>query len=376
MDVRTLLTPGKNPFFEHAEAQYFIAERDGRPVGRIAAIKNDAHTREHGDRVGFYGFFESVNEQPVANALFDAAARWLSGKDFQVMRGPMNPSVNDDCGLLVEGFDTPPTIMMPHNPPYYVALHQGYGFTKAKDLIAFASPDGDPPERITRAVNVIAERKGITLRPLNMKRFKEEVELVKALYNQAWERNWGFVPLTNAEIDHLAKQLKPIVVPDLVCFAERKGQVIGFAVALPDFNVALKHNPSGRIWGIPKILWYARGIRRCARGAGPARTRRPGDVPGTERRQGAGTRLDRCTPGPGRSGGRRRAARWVCGRRGDLPRGGAHQRPRHGRVHARQPRRDGERARGRGAGRRAAGTLRVRLVARGRGADGTGETNR
>src|SRR2546429_8014556 len=134
----------------------------------------------------------------------------------------MNPSVNDDCGLLVAGFDTPPTIMMPHNPSYYVALHQGYGFAKAKDLIAFASPDGPPPERITRAVNVIAQRKGITLRPLNMKRFKEEVELVKALYNQAWERNWGFVPLTNAEIDHLAKQLKPIVVPDLVCFAERK----------------------------------------------------------------------------------------------------------------------------------------------------------
>jgi len=263
MDVRTLLTPGKNPFFEHAEAQYFLAVRDGRPVGRIAAIKNDAHNREHGDRVGFYGFFECVNEQAVANALFDTAAGWLSGKDFRVMRGPMNPSVNDDCGLLVDGFDTPPTIMMPHNPPYYVALHQGYGFTKAKDLIAFASPDGPPPERLTRAVNVIAERKGITLRPLNMKRFKEEVELVKALYNQAWERNWGFVPLTNAEIDHLAKQLKPIVVPDLVCFAERKGQVIGFAVALPDFNVALKHNPSGRIWGIPKILWYARRIHRC-----------------------------------------------------------------------------------------------------------------
>src|SRR5437762_9117752 len=145
MDVRTLLTPGKNPFFEHAEAQYFLAVRDGRPVGRIAAIKNDAHNREHGDRVGFYGFFECVNEQAVANALFDAAARWLSDKDFRVMRGPMNPSVNDDCGLLVAGFDTPPTIMMPHNPPYYVALHQGYGFTKAKDLIAFASPEGDRP---------------------------------------------------------------------------------------------------------------------------------------------------------------------------------------------------------------------------------------
>jgi len=263
MDVRTLLTPGKNPFFEHAEAQYFLAVRDGRAVGRIAAIKNDAHTREHHDSVGFFGFFECVNEQPVANALFDTAGRWLRDKGFRMMRGPMNPSINDECGLLVKGFDTPPVLMMPHNPPSYVALHEAYGFTKAKDLIAFESGAAQMPERIARAAKVVAERKGITLRPLNMKRFKAEVELVKQLYNQAWERNWGFVPLSDAEIDHLAKQLKPIVVPDLVCFAERQGKVIGFAVALPDLNVALKHNPSGRIYGLPKVLWYARRLHRC-----------------------------------------------------------------------------------------------------------------
>src|SRR5690242_19836236 len=137
MDVRTLLSPAKNPFFQHAEAQYFIAQQNGRVVGRIAAIKNDAHTREHGDRVGFYGFFESVDEQPVAGALFDAAGRWLRDKGFSVMRGPMSPSINDECGLLVNGFDTPPTLMMPHNPAYYVGLHDRYGFTKAKDLLAF-----------------------------------------------------------------------------------------------------------------------------------------------------------------------------------------------------------------------------------------------
>ncbi len=263
-DVRTLLTPGKNPFFEHAEAQYFVAQSGGRTVGRIAAIKNDAHTCEHGDRVGFYGFFECVNDQSVATALFDAAAAWLRGKSFAVMRGPMSPSVNDECGLLVDGFDTPPTLMMPHNPPYYVALHERYGFTKAKHLLAFESPAGAIPERIVRAAKVIAQRKGITLRPLNMKRFKAEVELVKALYNQAWEKNWGFVPLTEAEIDHLAKQLKPIVVPDLVPFAELGGKVIGFAVALPDLNVALKHNPSGRLFpGVLKVLWHARKLNRC-----------------------------------------------------------------------------------------------------------------
>ncbi len=263
MDVRTLLTPAKNPFFEHAQAQYFLAVSDGRTIGRIAAIKNDAHTKEHGDKVGFYGFFECVNDPAVARALFDAAAAWLRERGFRVLRGPMSPSINDECGLLVEGFDTPPTLMMPHNPAYYVGLHDGYGFTKAKDLLAFESSGIAIPERIARAATVIAERKRITLRPLNMKRFKEEVDLVKALYNQAWEKNWGFVPLTEAEIDHLAKQLKPIVVPDLVCFAEREGKVIGFAVALPDFNVALKHNPSGRLYGLPKILWYSRKITRC-----------------------------------------------------------------------------------------------------------------
>jgi len=262
MDVRTLLSPVKNPFFQHAAAQYFLARRNGRPVGRIAAIKNDAHNRAHGDRVGFYGFFESIDDQAVANTLFDAAATWLRTAGFRVMRGPMSPSINDECGLLVAGFETPPTLMMPHNRAYYVALHDGYGFTKAKDLLAFQSTDVQLPERIARAAQVIAQRKGITLRALNMKRFREEVELVKALYNRAWEKNWGFVPLTEAEIDHLAKQLKPIVVPDLVCFAERQGEVIGFAVALPDLNVALKHNPAGRIFGLPKILWYARRIHR------------------------------------------------------------------------------------------------------------------
>ncbi|HYT04503.1 MAG TPA: hypothetical protein VEM13_06440 [Gemmatimonadales bacterium] len=262
MDVRTLLTPGKNPFFEHAEAQYFVGRSDGRTVGRIAAIKNDAHNRTWSDRVGFYGFFECVDDQRVANALFDAAAAWLRSKRFAVMRGPMSPSINDECGLLVKGFETPPTLMMPHNYPYYATLHERYGFTKAKDLLAFESSSTEMPERIARAATVIAQRKGITLRPLNMKRFREEVERVKALYNQAWEQNWGFVPLTEAEIDHLAKQLKPIVEPDLVCFAELGSQVIGFAVALPDLNVALKHNPSGRLYGLPKILWYSRKIDR------------------------------------------------------------------------------------------------------------------
>ena len=262
-DVKILLSPAKNPFFRHAEAQYWLAVRDGRPVGRIAAIKNDEHQRIHEDRVGFFGFFESIDDQSVATALFDTAAEWLRARGFDTMRGPMSPSINDESGLLVEGFDTPPVIMMPHNPRYYVPLHERYGFAKAKDLIAFEGSGFTTPERLLRAATVLAERKGISLRSLNMKRFHDEIELVKRLFNLAWEKNWGFVPMTDAELDHLAAQLKPVIIPDLVCFAELKGEPVGFGAAIPDLNVALKHNPSGRMFpGILKVLWHARKISR------------------------------------------------------------------------------------------------------------------
>jgi GNAT superfamily N-acetyltransferase len=265
-DVATLLSPAKNPFFQHAEAQYWTAQRpDGRTVGRVAAIKNDLHNKEHNDRVGFYGFFESIDDQTVANALFDTAAAWLRTRGFDTMRGPMSPSINDECGLLIENNGTPPSLMMAYNLPYYRSLHERYGFTKAKDLLAY---DGGyaqaAPERFLRIGQRALKRSGVTLRTLDKKRFDTEVELVKKLYNDAWEKNWGFVPLTEAEIDHLAKQLKPIVVPDLVIFAERAGAVVGFAVGLPDFNLALLHNRSGRMFpGILKILWHARKIHRA-----------------------------------------------------------------------------------------------------------------
>jgi GNAT superfamily N-acetyltransferase len=263
MDIRTLLSARKNPFFRHASAEYFVGQWDGRTVGRIAAIKNDAHNRVHNDRVGFYGFFESVNDQTVADALFDVAGTWLRERGCDIMRGPMNPSINDDCGLLIRGFDRPPTIMMPHNPSYYVDLTERAGFRKAMDLLVFESSYIDMPERLTRAAKLIAERKRVRLRGLDMKRFNAEVELVKQLYNEAWEKNWGFVPLTDAEIDHLAKQLKPVVVPEFVVFAEAGGKTIGFGAALPDLNVALKQNPSGRLFpGILKVLWHARRISR------------------------------------------------------------------------------------------------------------------
>jgi GNAT superfamily N-acetyltransferase len=264
-----MLDPAKNPFFEHAEARYLLAKRDGRVVGRIAAIENRAHNEFQGDRVGFFGFFESIDDASVARALFDVAAAWLRERGLTVMRGPASFSTNDEVGLVVDGFDKPPTLMMPHNPRYYVGLVEDCGFVKAKDLLVYQSTrahddfDGPLMTRIRHGGDLLAKRYGVTVRTLEMKHFDEGVALIKEIYNRAWERNWGFVPFTDHEIDHLAAQLKQVVVPELVVFAFRREEPIGFAVALPDLNVALKHNPSGRLFpGILKILWAARKINR------------------------------------------------------------------------------------------------------------------
>ncbi len=267
-DVRALLSQQKNPFFDHAEADYFVAERNGTVVGRIAAISNKLHNETHDDRVGFFGFFECEDDPATAHALFDAAAEWLSAKGHDVMRGPASFSVNDECGLLVEGFDTQQTLMTPHNPRYYIALLEGAGFAKAKDLLMYhrGVPDGltdtPLPDRLSRAINTITRRQGLTIRPLNMKDFANEIELVKKIYNQAWEKNWGFVPMTDAEIDHLAAQFKPVIVPDLVPFVEKDGEVIGFGLALPDLNVVFRSNRSGRMFPIAlKLLWQLKTQR-------------------------------------------------------------------------------------------------------------------
>ena len=269
--MATLLSRDKNPFFEHADAEYFLAERGGTVVGRIAAIANHLHNEVHGDRVGFFGFFEALDDQPVAAALLDAAAAWIRAKGLDTLRGPASFSTNDEAGLLVDGFDTPPVLMMPHNPPYYLPLLERAGFHKAKDLLVYQHGDSSGrtppvPERLTRASALLRERLGITLRPLRMRDFAAEVERVKTLYNKAWEKNWGFVPMTDHEIDHLAAQFKPVVVPDLVPFVEKGGEVIGFALALPDLNTFLRSNRSGRMFpAILRILWAlkTRRVHRC-----------------------------------------------------------------------------------------------------------------
>jgi len=251
MDVRTLLNRQKNPFFEHADAEYFLAEQAGHVVGRIAAISNRLHNETHHDRVGFFGFFESIYDQAVADALFGAAHAWLAARGHDVMRGPASFSTNDECGLLIKGYDTQPTLMMPHNPPYYERLIEGAGFRKAKDLLVYRGgwmADYIPvPDRLARGTEMLRKRLGVNIRSMNMADFTAEVDRIKVLYNKCWEKNWGFIPMTDHEIDHLAQQFKPVAIPDLVPFAEKDGEIVGFGLALPDLNEVFARHRSGRL---------------------------------------------------------------------------------------------------------------------------------
>ncbi|HET9316126.1 MAG TPA: N-acetyltransferase [Vicinamibacteria bacterium] len=262
-DVRAMLDPQRNPFFAHGEAGYFLARRDGRVVGRIASIRNRLHDETHRDGAGFFGFFESEDDPQVASSLLDAASGWLCARGCQRLRGPISFSINDDAGLLVDGFDTPAALMMPHNPRYYPALVEAAGLAGVKDLIVYQGWRDRLPERLAEAEPVIAKRYGVRVRTLDLARFAEDVRRVKELFNLGWERNWGFVPFTDREIDHLAAQLRPIVVPELVLFAEVEGMAVGFLAALPDLNQALRANPSGRLFpGLARVWWAARRITR------------------------------------------------------------------------------------------------------------------
>lgn len=256
MDRKKLMDREKNPFYTHADSEFFLAERDGQTVGRIAAIINHNHNKEHKENIGFYGFFESINDNDVARALFNTAKEWLKQRGVTAMRGPVSPSVNDEIGLLIDGFDMPPVVLMTYNPRYYVTLHDAYGLKKVKDLYAYdLNQDEVYSEKFNRIAELVKKRNSLTFRSLNMKDFDSEVKRIKKLYNGAWVYNWGAVPMTDEEFDALAADLKQLVVPDLVIIAERNGEPIGFALSLPDINVALKHNKSGMLLTGVYHLW-------------------------------------------------------------------------------------------------------------------------
>jgi len=242
MDRKKLLDRNKNPFYKHAQMEMFLAEKDGEIVGRIAAIKNDLHNEFHKDKVGFFGFFECINDQAVANALFDKAKEWLKSKGFDAMRGPANPSSNDEYGMLIEGFDDEPRMLMTYNPKYYLDLCDNYGFKKAKDLNAYKISNEKiiKSDKLKRVATIAAQRSRIKISSLNLKDFRNELNKVKYVYNKAWAPNWGFVPFTDEEIDAIAADLKPLVEPSLVLFGEIDKQVVGFSLVMLDYNTVFK----------------------------------------------------------------------------------------------------------------------------------------
>ena len=274
-DVRRKLDPSADPFFDHGQAEFLIARSGGRVVGRIAAIKNDRHRAVHAEAVGYFGFFECVNDRRVADELFQEAARWLKNHDLGVMRGPINYSMNEECGLLIGPFDRSPMIMMPYNPPYYVNFIEEFGFTKAKDLFAYeATRDSPLPDRIHRLVDAARERMDLRVRPFDKKHSRRDIAIIADIYHSAWANHWGFIPMTGREVECMARDFLRIGDPDLVRYAELEGEPIGFILLLPDWNQALKRC-NGRLFpfGWARLLWHARridAVRALAFGVRPA----------------------------------------------------------------------------------------------------------
>jgi GNAT superfamily N-acetyltransferase len=240
---KEFLDPARNAFFEHARAAYFIARREGDPVGTIAAFTNEKYNQFQGLNLGFFGFFEVLQDPEAAQALLKTAEEWIRNAGHDSMLGPAQFSTNDEAFLLIDGYDDPPRALMTYNPPYYKDYLEAAGLTKAMDSWAYSISVPNfiqhVPEKLVRVAEKVRERFNLHIRPMRMKEFETEVERFKVVYNSSWERNWGFVPMTDAEIDHLAASLKPIIDPDLVLMVEADGQVVGSSLSIPDMNQAL-----------------------------------------------------------------------------------------------------------------------------------------
>jgi len=255
MDLRKVFTDA-NPLFDHAVMQLWIARQGGQDVGRIAGIIDHRHNRAAKDQAAFFGFFEVVNDPAVSTRLFETACGWARQAGLRRVLGPMNPTTNDECGLLVEGFDSPPVLMMTYNPRYYIALVEAAGFRKAKDLLAFHMDLAKiPMDRLGRIALKIKQRNpDLAFRPVRRKTLQQDLVKVKEVYNAAWQDNWGFVPMTDAELDFMAARLKPLMMEGLIWLAEAGAEPVGFLLALPDYNIALKPL-QGRLL-TPKVLGF------------------------------------------------------------------------------------------------------------------------
>jgi GNAT superfamily N-acetyltransferase len=250
----------KNPFFRSAKTRLFLARKNSKYVGRIAICVNYSYNEFHEVNTGFFGFFDCVEDYEVAELLFKVALIKLKAEGVDTMLGPCNFSTNHEVGMLIEGYDMPPVVMMTYNKPYYNDFAEKFGLRKSKDLLAFriyADREFDP--RLIKMAERMKDREGVELRTINMRRFDEEVELINELYNKAWAKNWGFVPLSKEEFRHVAKDMKQIIDPDIVFVAEVNGKAVGFSLTLPDINQALKY-ANGRLFptGLAKLLWHTK----------------------------------------------------------------------------------------------------------------------
>lgn len=264
---RDMLKPGKHPFHKHAELQLFLAYKQQQIVGRIAAIINYNHNEFTGRNDAFFGFFDCIDDQEVANALFKAAIGWIKPKGYDNLIGPVNFSTNDSCGILIQGYDRPPMAMMPYNKPYYDTIVKGFGFVKKTDLLAYELNVASSNDRSLRLLDTLMKRlanHGITIREVNIKDFKNEALKIMEVYNSAWDKNLGFVPMSREEFEHLADELKLIVDTRYCLVAEKDGKFIGWILGIPDINQILIKIKRGRLFptGLWKLLTQRKNITR------------------------------------------------------------------------------------------------------------------
>jgi ribosomal protein S18 acetylase RimI-like enzyme len=267
IERKAFLDRKRHPFYKHGDARLFLAKRNGEIVGRIMASDDPNYNSLHQSNVGCFGLFDCIDNCEVAEALFRAAGEWVRAKGRDEIMGPIDYSTNYVCGLLIDGFQHPPTLLTAHNPPYYADLIERCGFTKAKDWYAWwFSESPASAKRLREIASARAEKQGVRIRPFNPKDMVGEARRIRAVYNQAWEKNWGFVPFTEAEFEHMAKEMKPLLIPPATLIAEIGNEPVGFVIGVPDINVALRHI-NGRLttFGLPvgllKLLYYRTKIR-------------------------------------------------------------------------------------------------------------------
>lgn len=267
VERKDFINPRLHPFYLHGAAAQFLAYRGERLVGRIQASDDPHYNAEHGSNLGCFGMFESIDDEEVAQSLIEAAAAWLRGRGRTQLMGPIDYSTNYACGLLVDGFETPPRIMMNHNPPYYSGLLEACGLAKAKDLYSWWFDDRqDMLAAWRQKAERISARGGFVIRPFQMNDFAAEIERCKQVYNAAWERNWGFVKMSDAEFAYLAKHLRQLALPELLLLAEIDGRPVGFSMTLPDLNEAIRPL-DGRLFrcglpiGLVRLFYNIRRIR-------------------------------------------------------------------------------------------------------------------